>query len=133
MKQLEEHPYFAAGLLGIFSLPFHLVLPENISQAGAATILAMIAGIYIGFAVMDGRAKTLVVEGSVAILFSVFAAVALVLEPLLIPVGYILHGFWDAVHHRSHVDTAMPHWYIPLCALYDIIAGFALWLIWWLV
>lgn len=130
---LSKHPLPVAGLLAVVSLPIHLLLPENLSQAGAATVLAMIAGVYIGFAVQDGRLHLIALEAAVAIAFTVFAAIALLHNPLLIPLGYIAHGLWDAAHHRHRVQTDLPDWYIPLCALYDVLAGLGLWLIWWLV
>lgn len=35
-----------------------------------------------------------------------------------IPLACVLHGAWDVAHHRL-VDTAMPRWNIPFCAVFD--------------
>lgn len=130
VKRVSERPYFSAGLLGVLSLPVHFFLPLEWSQNVAATILAMIGGIYLGFAVQDGRGRVIAVEGSIATVFAFFAAIALATAPALLPAGYIAHGLWDAAHHRHRISTDLPRWYIPFCALYDIITGLGLWLIW---
>ena len=63
--------------------------------------------IYVGFAVQDGRAKTIAIEGSIAIGFAAAALAGLWVSAWAIPAAYALHGFWDLAHHR-HVATAMP-------------------------
>ena len=65
----------------------------------------------------------------VATLFLFTAAISLTVNPWVIPAAYLAHGVWDAAHHR-HVDTAMPRWYIPFCALYDWVFAIGLALIW---
>ena len=58
---------------------------------GAGTVyalgLALIAAIYIGFAVADGRPRVLAVETAVAAFFVVVAAVAIAVSPWLIVAG----------------------------------------------
>ena len=54
--------------------------------------LAVIAAIYIGFAVADGRPKVIAVESTVAFAFVVIAAAAVTATPWLLVVGLLGHG-----------------------------------------
>lgn len=127
---LKNHPLPVAGLLAIFSLPLHLFLPEAVSHALAALILALIAGIYIGFAVVADRLGQIILQLGVALGFTVFAVLAWMINPVWLAAGYVAHGLWDAAHHYRLSDVEFPRWYFPLCAAYDIIAGTGLALIW---
>jgi hypothetical protein len=127
---LAKHPLPAAGLLGLATLPIHTVLPHDWSVSLAAFILALIGGVYIGFAVLDGRLSRLLMETTVAVAFAVYAAVTFHNAPLWIAFGYILHGLWDATHHSPLFDVKMARWWIPACAAYDIATGAGLFLIW---
>lgn len=128
-----KHPLPAAGILSFLTLPIHMALPHDWSVLLAAFILAMIGGVYIGFAVLDGRLSRLILETSVAAAFAVYAAIAFSVAPLWIAFGYILHGLWDTAHHSPLFDVKMARWWIPACAAYDIAAGVGLYLIWTLL
>ncbi|MEL7279337.1 MAG: hypothetical protein AAGK79_03215 [Pseudomonadota bacterium] len=127
---LERHPLPVAGFLAVVSLPIHAVVPLAWSQNIAAGILALIAGVYIGFAANDGRLAVIALETVVALVFASGAMVALVLSPWWIAIGYIAHGFWDWLHHSPAFGHAVPRWYIPLCAFYDVLAGVGLLVLW---
>lgn len=127
---IARHPFPAAGLLALLSLPFHAVLPFWWSHQIAALVLAAIAGIYLGFAVLDGSTTRLIREAIAALAFIGIAASAIIYNPLWLPVGYIAHGIWDWLHHLPPFKLKMPNWYIPFCAAYDILAGVGIWLIW---
>lgn len=127
---LVRHPFPLAGLLALVTLPLHLVLPPAVSVAFASTVLALIGGIYIGFALLDGRLDVIARECLVGLAFVSFASVSATLAPQLLPLGYIAHGLWDAAHRPHRLDLAMPRGYVPFCALYDVLAGVGLWLIW---
>ena len=113
-----KNPARIGALLATFSLPAHFILPDVISHQLAAVVLTLVAGIYVGFAVQDGRMKVIATEGSVALFFAAAALVGMAFWHWTIVLAYVLHGFWDLAHHRS-VDTAMPKWYVPFCALFD--------------
>lgn len=98
----------------------------------AALLLAMIAGIYIGFAVNDGRLSRIILEASVAVLFVIFAMWAVMNAPMMLPAGYIAHAVWDFLHHTALFKVKMPTWYVPACVVYDVMIGVGIWLIWWL-
>lgn len=106
------------AVLALASLPAHLLLPPTISHQLATLVLALMAGVYLGFAVQDGRARVLVIEGLVASAFVAAALLGLWVSAWAVPAAYVLHGFWDLAHHR-HVSTAMPAWYVPFCAVFD--------------
>jgi fucose 4-O-acetylase-like acetyltransferase len=54
--------------------------------------LAVIAAVYVGFAVADGRPKVIAVETSVAFAFVVVAAAAITGSPWLLVAGLAGHG-----------------------------------------
>lgn len=62
----------------------------------AATIyaleLVLIASIYIGFAVADGRLAVIAVESTVAAIFVIVAAAAVTVSPWLLVLGLTGHG-----------------------------------------
>lgn len=124
-----------AGLLGamlaVATLPAHLLLPLHTSQELAAVMLALIAAIYVGFALSDGRVRIVAIEVSVALGFAVAVLVGLWVTPWAVPAATALHGLWDLAHHRR-VSTTMPRWYVPFCAVYDWIFASGLAAIWWL-
>lgn len=126
---IGKNPARIGALLALASLPAHFLLPQIISHQLAAIVLTLVAGIYIGFAVQDGRSKAFAIEGCVALIFATAALVGLAVWHWAIVVAYVLHGFWDLAHHRS-VDTAMPKWYVPFCALFDWIFAAGLTVAW---
>lgn len=128
--QLKKHPIPIAGLLAIISVPIHFFLPQDASFAVAAVLLAVIAGIYVGFAVVADRTGQIMLQLGVALAFAGFAVIALLTNPVWIAAGYVAHGLWDAAHHFQLSDLKFPRWYIPMCAAYDIAAGIGLALIW---
>jgi hypothetical protein len=84
--------------------------------------LALIAAVYIGFAVADGRRHVLAVEVSVASLFVLVAAAAVSGSPWLIVAGLTAHGLKDLWQHRTHFVTDT-RWWPPFCATVDWVAA----------
>ena len=80
--------------------------------------LAVIASVYVGFAVADGRAKVIAVESSVAFAFVVVAAAAVTGSPWLLVAGLAGHGLKDLWQHRSHF-VANTRWWPPFCMVVD--------------
>ena len=126
---LTRHPAVAGAVLSLLSLPVHLVLPEVTSNQFAAVILGLVAGLYAGFALQDGRARILAMEGLAALAFLAFALAGLVWSPWFIPAAYGLHGVWDLLHHRQ-ISTRLPSWYPPMCAVYDWVFAAGLCVLW---
>lgn len=122
----------AGGALAAASLPLHALAGADASRQMTALTLAVVAAIYVGFALADGRRSIVAREVAVALGF-VGAAVATVAFSAWIAVAaFAAHGLWDVAHHRN-VDTRMPRWYIPFCAVLDwvFVAGLAVLLSTW--
>ena len=59
---LARRPILTAVGVGVASLAPHSFLPPEASLAFAAVLVALIAGVYFGFAVMNGSARDQFVE-----------------------------------------------------------------------
>lgn len=79
-----------------------------------ALTIALIAAVYIGFAVADGRPKVIGVEAAVASLFGVLAATAVTGTAWLLVIAYTGHGLKDLWHRRHHF-VANARWWPPFC------------------
>ena len=122
---MKQTTALGAAVIGL-TLPVHFVVPETVSVQIAALILALIAGAYIGFAAAEGAFKSLVVELSGAAMFAGVALLGLFWNPIIIPIGIMSHALWDYAHHNGRFGAAVPQWYIPFCAVIDLIVGGAL-------
>lgn len=80
--------------------------------------LALIAAIYIGFAVADGRPRVIAVESAVAGLFVLLATTAVTGTAWLLVLGYTGHGLKDAWQQRRQYVTGT-RWWPPFCAAVD--------------
>jgi hypothetical protein len=92
----------------------------------AATVyalgLVLIAAVYIGFAVADGRRNVLAVETGVTSMFVVVAAAAVTATPWLLVLGLVGHGLKDLWQHHSHF-VANTRWWPPFCLVVDFTAA----------
>ena len=85
--------------------------------------LVVIAPVYIGFAVADGRRNVIAVESSVAFAFVIVAAAAITGSPWLLVAGLAGHGLKDLWQHRNHF-VANTRWWPPFCMVVDwVVAG----------
>jgi hypothetical protein len=84
--------------------------------------LSVIAAIYIGFSVADGRWKVIAVESGVASVFVVIAAVAVTGPSWLLVIGLTGHGLKDFWQHR-YKFVANTRWWPPFCAAVDWVAA----------
>lgn len=122
-------PWMVGSLVGLASLPKVFFSSHDDSVMAAALSLPLIAGIYVGFALRDGRVKSVVMEVIVAWLLFQAATIGLTEWEWAIPLALALHGVWGIAHHRW-IETEMPRWYIQACAIYDWIAAVGITLIW---
>jgi hypothetical protein len=81
--------------------------------------LVLIASVYIGFAVADGRWNVLAVETGVATVFVVVAAAAVTGSPWLLVAGLLGHGAKDLWQHRTQY-VANTRWWPPFCLVVDL-------------
>ena len=87
-----------------------------------AMSLALIASVYIGFAVADGRWKVLTVETGVAGIFVVTAAAGVTGSAWILVVGLAAHGVKDYWQQRSRY-VANTRWWPPFCAAVDFVVA----------
>ena len=80
--------------------------------------LAVIAAVYIGFAVADGRPTVIAVEAGIAAVFVIVAAAGVTGPAWLLAAGLAGHGFKDLWQHRSHY-VANTRWWPPFCLVVD--------------
>ncbi len=132
MHAMATHPRLTGSGLAVLSLPLHLALPAETSVLLAALTLALIAGVYLGFAFVDGRLSVMLIELLVAVAFTGAALAAAISWPAWVAVAFAAHGLWDWAHHRERVPTRMPRWYVPFCAVYDWVYAAGLFAIWWM-
>ena len=95
----------------------------------AATVygmgVAVIAAVYIGFSVADGRPKVIAVETAVATGFLVVAAVGMTGTVWLLVTGLAGHGLKDYWQHRTQF-VANTRWWPPFCAVVDVVVALIL-------
>ena len=99
----------------------------QVGLADLATVhsltITLIAAVYVGFAVADGRPRVIAVETSVALLFLLIAATAVTGSAWLLVIGYFGHGCKDLWQHRTQFVTGT-RWWPPFCAAVDwVVAG----------
>jgi hypothetical protein len=111
-------PMLAGVAVGLLQAATPLVFWWLDSASVYALGLVVIAPIYIGFAVADGRPKVIAVESSVAFAFVVVAAAAITGSPWLLVAGLAGHGLKDLWQHRTHF-VANTRWWPPFCMVVD--------------
>jgi hypothetical protein len=84
--------------------------------------LTLIAAVYIGFAVADGRRTAIAVEAAIATVFVVVAAAGVTGPAWLLVAGFTGHGFKDLWQHRRHY-LANTRWWPPFCLVVDWVAA----------
>ena len=99
-------------------LAFWWLTAANVYALG----LTLIAAVYIGFAVADGRARVIAVETVVAAVFVVLAAAGATGPAWLLVAGLAGHGCKDLWQHRTGF-VANTRWWPPFCAAVDFVAA----------
>jgi hypothetical protein len=116
----------APVLWGIVWGVIQAVAPLGLWWLDPATVyalsLALIAAVYIGFAVADGRRTIIAVETTVAGGFVVLAAAGVTGPAWLVVLGVAGHGLKDLWQHRSHY-VANTRWWPPFCLVVDWVAA----------
>ncbi len=119
-------PLRAPMLWGIVIGAIQAATPLAFWWLDSATVYALglivIASVYIGFAVSDGRPKVIAVESGVAFTFVVIAAAAVTGTPWLIVVGLAGHALKDLWQHRTQF-VANTRWWPPFCMVVDVVVA----------
>ncbi len=108
-----------------------LIIPKVYALDSFALLLAFIAAVYLGFALVDGRMKQLMIEITFIVFIVSLAALGLWVSPYFFVAGYFAHGAWDILHHPKGIQTKLVSWWPPFCLVYDWII--AVFLMWWLI
>lgn len=124
-------PIIIGAILPISGLFLATLFPKQMVLEFAAILLGVIAAIYIGFGISDGRAPIKWVEILAATGFIFLALLGLWVNPWLLFIGYIGHGIWDWFHHTAHIQTKVASWYPPFCAVVDVVLGVGL--LFWII
>jgi hypothetical protein len=123
---LTERSLRAPVLWGVVWGVLQAAVPLGFWWLDPATVyalsIALIAAIYIGFAVADGRPRVIAVETAVAGGFVVLAAVGVTGPAWLLVLGFVGHGVKDLWQHRSHF-VANTRWWPPFCLVVDWVAA----------
>ncbi|SOD97549.1 hypothetical protein SAMN06272739_1537 [Blastococcus haudaquaticus] len=99
-------------------LAFFWIEPATVYALG----LVLIAAVYLGFGVADGRTKVIAVETCVASAFVVVAAAGVTGSGWLLVAGLAGHGLKDLWQHRTGF-VANTRWWPPFCATVDVVAA----------
>jgi hypothetical protein len=111
--------------LGAFQAASPLILQWIEPATLHAMYISLIAAVYIGFAVADGRPKVIAVEVAVASVFVLIAAVAVTATAWLLVLGYAGHGCKDYWQGRRQY-VANTRWWPPFCAAVDWLVAMVL-------
>jgi hypothetical protein len=125
-NQLAGRSLRAPVLWGVVWGVIQAAVPLGFWWLDPATVyalsLALIAAVYIGFAVADGRPRVIAVEAAVAAVFVIVAAAGVTGPAWLLVAGFTAHGFKDLWQHRSHY-VANTRWWPPFCLVIDWVAA----------
>ncbi|HEY6706837.1 MAG TPA: hypothetical protein VJB61_04500 [Actinomycetota bacterium] len=84
--------------------------------------LTLIAAVYIGSGVADGRRAVIAVEAAIAAVFVVVAAAGVTGPAWLLAAGLAGHGVKDLWQHRRQF-VANTRWWPPFCLVVDWVAA----------
>jgi len=126
LSAASKQPVRAAAVWGVVFGGIQAASPLAFWWLDAATVyalgLALIAAIYIGFAVADGRTRVIAVESTVAGAFVIVAAAAITGSPWLLVLGLAGHGLKDLWQQRRQF-VANTRWWPPFCLVVDWVAA----------
>ena len=104
-----------------------LVLELRLAQF-AALLLALIAGVYVGFVLTTDDVSGGGWDIAVSIGFLVVASIATISEPrqalTMLAVAYAAHAGIDLLHTIDTLPAEIgPRWYFTACAIYGVLIG----------
>ena len=106
------------AIQAVSPLAFWWLEPETVYALG----ITLIAAVYIGFSVADGRWQVIAAESSVAGIFVIVAAVSVTGSAWLLVLGLAGHGLKDLWQHRTHF-VRNTRWWPPFCSTVDFVAA----------
>jgi hypothetical protein len=121
-RRVLRAPILAGAVVGVLQA----ATPFAFWWLPAATVyamgLAVIASIYVGFSVADGRPTVIAVETAVAGVFLGLAAAGAAGTAWLLVAGLAGHGAKDYWQHRTGF-VANTRWWPPFCAAVDVVVA----------
>ncbi|MEL6269488.1 MAG: hypothetical protein AAFR22_06730 [Chloroflexota bacterium] len=122
--------WLGVGLAAVTAATLTVLSPDKRVDV-AALITMLIASIYVGFGIADGRPRHLMIEIVGLTFFSGLTLLGLWVSPFWLVAGLMLHGVYDLIHHPGAIPTEIAAWYPPFCAIYDwLVGGYLLLLLW---
>jgi hypothetical protein len=95
--------------------------PRQDEGPGTGAALPAAGGVYLGFAVADGRRSALLVQTGELPGFAALAALAVQRDsPGLLGAGWLAHPIWDALHYQGRGPTRVRSWFPAFCIGYDV-------------
>ena len=122
VPQSLRGPVLWGVAFGVIQAASPLGFPWLDPAAVYALSLTLIAAVYIGFAVADGRGTVIAVESAVAGIFVVIAAAAVTGPEWLLVVGLLGHGLKDLWQHRRQY-VSNTRWWPPFCLVVDCVCA----------
>jgi hypothetical protein len=108
------------------SSPDRLVAELRLAQF-AALLLAMTAGVYLGFAVNHEGQLGVGFDVALALGFLIVAAATLVRDPhqalTMLALAFAAHAVVDVAHQPGALPEVAPPWYLTASAIYDVYVG----------
>jgi len=124
-------PLLKGAVLALITIGISFYIPEELFYPYYALLLTFAAGVYVGFAIVD---KEHYQEYKLQIIFSlIFIGLAFLgiwVLPLLIAVGWAIHGLWDLLHHLRQLKTETGRSYPLFCLSYDFIIAWYIFYVW---
>jgi hypothetical protein len=110
-----------AASVGLFA---HMVGYDR-DRAFYATVLTVVAAVYVLFAIMAGG-RGLVPEIAFFAVFAAVAAIGFRTSLWIVAAGLALHGAFDFVRHAFLAAPGAPEWWPAFCGSYDVVAALGL-------
>lgn len=116
-------PYLIAIALATITCLIGYSLPFYKAQDFYGILLVMLAGVYLGFGVADGRRHNLVLELVMAMVFCAAVLLGMWRWPALIGYGFFLLVVWHLLHYPLKLLSRVRTWYPLAGAIYAGMVG----------
>ncbi len=111
-----------AAVLAAASMAWLWFAPVPDRRTAEGVVLAIVAAIYIGFALAERHAGNLIIEVVFASVIFTVVFMGLQHSAYWLAAGLAAHGVWDLLHQHSRPvlgTREVPRWYPPACLVYD--------------
>ncbi|PCJ51470.1 MAG: hypothetical protein COA73_17325 [Candidatus Hydrogenedentota bacterium] len=113
---------FGIVLAAICIIPGRKFFPQFERPLWAAGLFVA-ALIYVAFLLLGASGHWLWIEPAGAVVYGGVALLGARRFPMLVGIGWLLHGFWDVGLHLGDRAHFVPYWYPGACLGYDLTAG----------